>query len=199
MDNGQTSQTFTANNVPFNAFDQPNEKGLSSFDRRQKFVASVVYSPNPFTEGAAKHILNGWTIAPIFNSFSGQRFTGNISGSISPAAFGISGSTPGGGVNGSGGSSRLAQLPRNFFKQPNIWYLDGRLSRRFSLTETMKLEVLAEGFNCFNRTQVTGVNSTFYTLSGTTLTYNSAFGATTGADSTLFRERQIQFAARFEF
>ena len=199
MDNGQTSTTFTANNSPFNAFNQPNERALSSFDRRQKFVASVVYSPNPFTEGAAKHILNGWTIAPIFNSFSGQRFTGNISGSISPAAFGLSGSTPGGGVNGSGGSSRLALLPRNFFKQPNIWYLDGRLSRRFSLNERMRLEVLAEGFNWFNRTQVTGVNATFYNLSGTTLTYNTPFGATTGADSTLFRERQIQFAARFEF
>lgn len=199
MDNGQTSTTFTANNVPFNAFDQSNEKGLSAFDRRQKFVASVVYSPNPFKEGPAKHVFNGWTLAPILNSFSGQRYTGNISGSISLSAFGIAGSTPGGGANGSGGSSRLALLPRNFFKQPNIWYFDGRVSRRFSLTESMKLEVLAEGFNWFNRTQVTGVNTTFYTLAGTTLTYNPSFGATTGADSTLFRERQIQFAARFEF
>jgi outer membrane receptor protein involved in Fe transport len=199
MDNGQTSQTFTANNVPFNAFDQPAEKGLSAFDRRQKFVLSLVYNPNPFKEGAAKAIFNGWTIAPIFNSFSGQRYTGNISGSISAASFGLSGSTPGGGVNGSGGSSRLALLPRNFFKQPNIWYLDGRLSRRFSLTERMRLEVLAEGFNLFNRTQVTGVNSTFYNLSGSTLTFNAPFSTTTGADSTLFRERQIQLAARFEF
>src|SRR4029078_5814299 len=82
---------------------------------------------------------------------------------------------------------------------PNIWYFDGRVSRRFSLSESMKLEVLAEGFNWFNRTQATGVNSTFYTFAGTTLTYNPSFGATTGADSTLFRERQIQFAARFEF
>jgi outer membrane receptor protein involved in Fe transport len=199
MDNGQTSTTFTANNTPFNAFDQPSEKALSTFDRRQKFVASVVYSPNPFKDGAAKTIFNGWTIAPILNSFSGQRYTGNISGSIAPASFGLSGSTPGGGVNGSGGSSRLALLPRNAFKQPNIWYLDARLSRRFSLTERMKLELLAEGFNLFNRTQVTGVNSTFYNLSGSTLTFNAPFGATTGADSTLFRERQIQLAARFEF
>src|SRR6185369_17611884 len=37
MDNGQTSTTFTANNSPFNAFDQANERALSSFDRRQKF------------------------------------------------------------------------------------------------------------------------------------------------------------------
>ena len=92
---------------------------------------------------------------------------------------------------------------RNFFKQPNIWYLDARLSRRFSLSESVKLEVLAEGFNLFNRTQVTLVNGTIYNLSGSTLTFNGAgtnpFMNVTGADSTLFRERQVQLAARFEF
>ncbi len=203
-DNGQTSQTFTANNVPFNAFDQSNETGLSAFDRRHKFVASVVYNPNPFADGPAKHIFNGWTIAPIFNAFSGARFTGNIANSINPQSFGFaSNQTPGGGANGSGGANRFALVPRNFFKQPNIWYLDARLSRRFSLTESVKLEVLAEGFNVFNRTQVTLVNSTIYNLSGSTLTFNGAgtnpFRNVTGADSTLFRERQVQLAARFEF
>jgi hypothetical protein len=199
-DNGQSSTTFTSNNLPFNAFDQSNEDGLSNFDRRQKFVASVVYSPNPFTDGAAKHVFNGWTFAPILNAFSGQRFTGNISGSIDPRNFGFaSNQTPGGGVNGSGGSSRFAFVPRNFFKQPNIWYVDARLSRRFSLSESMKLEFLVEGFNVFNRTQVTVVNPTLYSLSGSTLTFNTPFASTTGADSTLFRERQVQLAARFEF
>ena len=74
-----------------------------------------------------------------------------------------------------------------------------RLSRRFSITEGTKLELLAEAFNLFNRTQVTGVNSTLYNLSGPTLTFNPGFGTVTGADSTLFRERQVQLAARFEF
>jgi len=203
-DNGQTSQTFTANNVPFNAFDQSNENGLSAFDRRQKFVASVVYNPNPFSDGPAKHIFNGWTIAPILNAFSGQRFTGNIANSINPQSFGFaSNQTPGGGANGSGGANRFALVPRNFFKQPNIWYLDARLSRRFSLSESVKLELLAEGFNVFNRTQVTVVNTTIYNLTGTTLTFNGAgtnpFRNVTGADSTLFRERQVQLAARLEF
>jgi len=203
-DNGQSSVTFTSNNLPFNAFDQARENGLSNFDRRQKFVASVVYSPNPFSEGAAKAIFNGWTFAPILNAFSGQRVTGNISGSINPQSFGFaSNQTPGGGVNGSGGSSRFALLPRNFFKQPNVWYVDARISRRFNLREGMNLEVLAEGFNVFNRTQVTFVNGTLYNLSGSTLTFNGAgtnpFFNVTGADSTLFRERQVQFAARFEF
>ncbi len=208
FDNGQSSVTFTSNNLPFNAFDQQAENGLSNFDRRQKFVASVVYSPSPFTDGLGRTLFNGWTIAPILNAFSGQRNTGNISGSITPTAFGFaSNTTPGGGVNGSGGGTRFGLLPRNAFKQPRIWYVDMRLSRRFGLGEDMKLEVLAEAFNLFNRTQVTGVNTTLYNFAtagcppgnAQCLVFNPGFGTVTGADSTLFRERQVQLAVRFEF
>jgi len=228
QDNGQTSATFTLNNAPFNAFNQPLENGLSNFDRRHKFAASVVYTTDfKFSDNAvARGILNGWTIAPILNAFSGARYSGNVSGTITPASFGfvpptpaVAGSfcvpanaadipttpsctTPGGGVNGSGGATRLTALPRNFFKQPNIWYLDFRLSRRFSIGEDMKLEFFGEVFNAFNRTQVTLLNTTMYSISGTTLTFNSGasgFQSVTGADSTLFRERQIQLAVRFQF
>jgi hypothetical protein len=224
-DNGQTSATFTLGNAPFNAFNQAGEGALSAFDRRQKFVTSVVYNTN-FKGGshASRTILNNWTIAPIFNAFSGARYTSNISGSITPSAYGFIGasctggagtcSTPGGGANGSGGSTRFAQLPRNFFKQPKIWYLDMRISRRFSLGEGMNLELIAEGFNLFNRTQVTNVGTTIYNFSTTGCPAGSAqclvfnlppntvtgnYQRTTGADSTLFRERQVQLAARFQF
>ena len=66
-------------------------------------------------------------------------------------------------MNGSGGATRFALVPRNFFKQPNIWYVDARLSRRFSITEGTKLEFLVEGFNVFNRTQVTVCRARFTT------------------------------------
>lgn len=230
-DNGQSSVTFTSNNLPFNAFDQANENGLSAFDRRQKFAASVVYTTHFASlknNAAGRAILNGWTIAPILNAFSGQRYSGNVSGTVSPGGSGTSAppgsgsnfgpgfgfapgtATPGGGLNGSGGATRLALLPRNTFKQPNIWYVDLRLSRRFAITEGTKLELLAEGFNIFNRTQVTTLNTTFYSVCSTgtgaspcsQLNFNggaSGFGSVTGADSTLFRERQIQLAVRFEF
>jgi hypothetical protein len=202
MDNGQGSQTFVANNVPFNAFDPEAEDALSNFDRRQKFVASLVYNTDfaGLRDSAAGHIFNGWTIAPILNAFSGARVTPFVSGGVTPTAFGFaSNTTPGGGVNGSGGSNRFAGVPRNFFKQPNIWYVDLRISRRFKITEGTKLEILGEAFNLFNRTQVTGVNSTLYVQSGTNMTFSPTFGATTAADSTLFRERQVQLAVRFEF
>jgi hypothetical protein len=193
FDNGQSSVTFTSGNLPFNAFDQGGENALSNFDRRHKFVFSLVYNTSYKNKDnkAAHALLNGWTIAPIFNWFSGQRFSGNVSGSPS--------GTTAGGLNGSLGSTRFAFAQRNFFKQPSIQFLDLRLSRRFPIGEKAKIEVLAEAFNFFNRTQVTSQNSTLYNLSGSTLTFNSSFGQTTGADSTLFRERQVQLAVRFEF
>lgn len=238
QDNGQSSVTFTTNNLPFNAFDQANEDGLSAFDRRHKFVASLVYNTDfqNFKDGVAGAIFNDWTIAPILNAFSGARVTQTISGTINPAAYGFTGNaaqitalcgaggnpaatpsctTPGGGANGSGGSTRFAGLPRNSFKQPKIWYLDLRLSRRFGITESTKLEILGEAFNLFNRTQVTNVTNTFYNYASATTTPacpggltqclifnesgNTPFLNISGADSTLFRERQIQFAVRFEF
>ncbi len=210
-DNGQTSATFTQTNTPFNVFDQAGEKALSAFDRRHKFVASMVYNTDFASlrdNEVGRAVFNGWTIAPIFNAFSGARNTGSISGSLTPTAYGFaSNTTPAGGVNGSGGANRFALLDRNFYKQPKIWYLDLRVSRRFNLKENVRFEVLAEAFNIFNRTQVTGVNSTLYNFTttgcpaGTTqcLVANAPFGQTTGADSTLFRERQVQLGARFEF
>jgi hypothetical protein len=144
-------------------------------------------------------LLNGWTISPIFNAYSGARFTGTVSGSPS-GAFGFS---QAGGTNGSNGSLRFALVPRNYFKQPSIQYLDLRLSRRFPIGEKAKIEVMAEAFNFFNRTEVTSVNSRIYsiTTSGTTatMTFDPTFGTTAGADGFFFRERQVQLAVRFEF
>src|SRR6185369_12147128 len=77
QDNGgsQSSATFTPSfSSLFNPFDPQGENGLSPYDRRHKFVASVVYNTNFKSLGdTARHILNGWTLAPIVNMFSGAR------------------------------------------------------------------------------------------------------------------------------
>ena len=105
------------------------------FDRRHKFVFSLVYNTHYKNKDnkVAHALLNGWTIAPIYNAFSGQRYSGNVSGSISAATVGFTpnaatgvcigpaGSdpattqscfTPGGGVNGSGGSTGIRAGPQ---------------------------------------------------------------------------------------
>ena len=137
-------------------------------------------------------LLNGWTLAPVFYAFSGSPYSAGLS---------VSGAGGAGGVNQSGGTSRFPLLPRNSFRRPRIVNFDMRLSRRFKFNEGTALELLAEGFNVFNRTQVTNVNSTLYTqnFSNNTFTFNTPFQSITETGATLFRERQVQFAVRFEF
>ena len=179
QDNGgsQSSATFTPGfSALFDPFDAQLDNGLSPFDRRHKFVASVVYNTN-FTNlrGASAAVLNGWTIAPIVNMFSGFRYT-PVTNSFSTSS--VFGASPAGGINGSNGSLRFALLPNNAFHAPSVKYVDMRLSRRFTIHENAKIELLAEGFNIFNRTQVTGVNNTMYRVSTSGSNVNATYDPT---------------------
>ncbi len=194
-DTGQNSATFTFTNGPLNPFDLSLESGRSNLDIPNRFVASAVWTPGvPFgleNNKMGRAIFGGFTISPIVTAQSGVAYSANISGSVSPL---------GGGITGSGALGRIPLLlERNAFRQPKIVNVDLRVSRRFRFTETMNLEVLAEAFNLFNRYQVTGVNTTAYRLAGANFNFDPAFGTVNGTGNSLFRERQIQFAARFQF
>jgi outer membrane receptor protein involved in Fe transport len=198
-DDSQTSQTFTTANVPFNVFDPKAERGRSRFDRRHKFVISAIYAPRVKVDNKfVTTLIDGWSIAPIFQFYTGLPFDGFVSGNL-----GALGPLPGGtagGLNGAGSSSnRLPLLERNAFTAPGVKNFDLRLSRRFYIKEKVNVEILGEAFNIFNRTQFTGVSTTMYNLSGTTLTFQAPFGTLTEAGGTLYRERQVQIGARFQF
>ncbi len=211
QDNGgsQSSATFTPGfSALFDPFDPSGDDGLSPFDRRHKFVASVVYNTNfQGLNDAGRAILNNWTIAPIINMFSGFRYTAVTNAFTPPAGVataGTFGTSPAGGINGSNGSLRFGLTPNSAFHAPSIKYVDLRVSRRFTIKENAKIELLAEGFNIFNRTQVTGVNNRMYVLSASGQNMIATFDPTFGTPSDLsngffFRERQIQLAVRFEF
>src|SRR6266700_3155825 len=232
-DVGQSSVTFTATNSPFDPFSPQAEIGRSNFDIPNKFVANAVWYPHFNVHGGASAVLNGWELAPIFQMYSGVPLNAVVSGSIpSPgiaqdpncfpaSTIGTSQATvnqcftPGGGINGTAGAARFILVPRNSFRLPRIVNLDMRVSRRIHFNETTALEFLVEGFNVFNRTQVTGENNTFYAISSTAATCNAAhttctpasavlnssptFQTVNAAGGTLFRERQVQMAVRFEF
>ncbi len=188
-DSNQNSATFTEANSPYDILDATYDIGPSRLDRRHKFVASTVWAPT-FYKGSkssiGNYVLNGWSFAPIYTYYSGARYSGTVTGTSLNRTF---------------GGSHLPVLGRNSFILPSLHNIDARLSKRFRLTETMNLEFLAEAFNIVNRTHVFGVESAMYQRAGnaTTLTFNSNFGNVTGAQSTNYRERQIQFAARFQF
>ncbi len=186
-DTNQNSATFTQNNSPYDVFDRSYDPGPSNFDVRHKFVASAVYAPTLYKGDRGSfynYLLNGWSFAPIYTFYSGRPFTGSVSGTS---------------LNGTNGDNLFPLLGRNTFRLPGLHNIDARLSKRFKFTERYNLELLAEAFNIVNRTHIFAVNSTLYTRSGTNLNYNPSFGQVTGTDSTLYRERQVQFAARFQF
>jgi outer membrane receptor protein involved in Fe transport len=222
-DLGQSSTTFTQTNNTFNAFDIGGEAGRSFLDIPNKLIANAVWQPQWKNKFA-----RDWTFSPIFAAYSGAPLNSTVSvtvplpglsqapncwAAIAPSTtLSQVCATPGGGQNGSGGSTRFALAPRNGFRLPPIWNVDLRVSRRFRFGESKAIEVLAEGFNLFNRTQVTGQNAGIYTSSGGVVTsgsattpatgslvFNSTFQGISAAGGTLFAQRQVQWAVRFEF
>jgi hypothetical protein len=221
-DLGQSSTTFTTANNVLNAFDIGAESGRSFLDVPNKFIANAVWQPQ------AKNVfLKDWTFSPIFSAYSGVPLNTFISATVPVPGFGQDPScwpgsvtanqctTPGGGQNGSGGATRLGLAPRNGYRLPKIWNVDMRVSRRIKIDEYKALEFFIEGFNLFNRTQVTGEQNQIYSASTTAatcnashttctpatgvLTFNPAFQSVNAAGGTLFRERQVQWAVRFQF
>jgi hypothetical protein len=183
--------------VPLNPFDVDFfDYGVSTLDIPHRFVASAVYAPgNLFGLGRGSNygraIFGGFSIAPIVTIQSGRPYSAGVSGNA--------GSSTSQGILGAGGANRLPNVARNAYRTPYVFNVDLRISKRFRLTETANFELLAEGFNIFNRVNVTNVGSRAYILSGTTLTYDPLFGVPNEAGNSIFRERQIQFGARFQF
>jgi len=198
-DNGQTSNTFTpfAGNNPSDPFDLSLEEGKSQFHVPHRFVANFVYAPETIlglgkNGGAAEAILRGWSFAPIITIQSGAAYSAGIDDDLW----------------GANGSRIFPGVARNGFSQPYVANIDLRISRRFNFSESKSLEILAEGFNIFNRQNITGVNTRAYNRpfgASNDLNFNTSpnaggtFGDPTAAGSNIFRERQIQFAARFKF
>jgi hypothetical protein len=202
IDYGQQFGTFAASFMTVsNPFDLSYDKNYSANNIPHKFVASGVFRPAEFF-GLAK---TGWTNAifgdlqfsPIFVIASGYAMPASI-----PATFPASFSTPSNTLFGAGGVLGIPFL-RNVNRRPYTTTTDLRVSKRIRFTENMRLELLAEGFNIFNRSNVTGVNTTYISnINFTTgvLTYNPNFGSTTTINNTItLAPRQIQLGARFHF
>jgi hypothetical protein len=190
LDNGVNGQTFVATNSLFNPFNLNSDYGNSIYNVPQRFVLNAVMTSPWQFNGWAKWLANDWSIAPVYQVQSGL-----------PISVGVSGNAPGGtanGINGSGGANRI--LSRNSIQMPSTWIADLRVSKSFAVTERYKLELLTDFFNLANKQNVTGVNTTGYTITGTTLNPNTAFDTRTSSNSNfIYSPRQIQLGARFHF
>jgi hypothetical protein len=130
-------------NSDFGPMDQTNlagERGRSTFDQRHKVVfAAVLESP------WKNRILSGFQLAPIVRYNSQHPFNLLAGTNVNNDRHSTNDRPPGAG--------------RNTGIGPDYVTFDMRLSRQFKLTEKASVQLMAEGFNIFNRTNFASVNN----------------------------------------
>jgi len=161
-----------------------DDRTAGNNDQRHRFVLSGVYSTDGLAQGfdgLAHALIGGWSFSAIFTAQSGQPYTARV-GAVD--------------LNGDG-NTRNDIAPgtvRNQFRLPAIVTLDPRVARDFRIG-VVRAQLIWEAFNLLNRDNISGVDTTYYGVSGTTLTRNATFGrplASTG-------ERIMQLALKFTF
>jgi len=172
-------------NTDFGPMDQTNlagERSRSTFDQRHKVViAAVLESP------WKNRVLAGFQVAPIVRYNSQHPFNLLAGTNVNNDRHSTNDRPPGAG--------------RNTGIGPDYVTFDMRLSRAFKLAEKANVQLMAEGFNIFNRTNFASVNNVVgviappFRLSGTEAASPSQPLGFTSA----FPKREIQLGLRLNF
>jgi hypothetical protein len=219
LDDGATNTTFTTTNSVYNPQNLKADYGKNMQNVPSRVIfTSVMYSPWKFHDWK-QYLLNDYEFSPSFAAQTGEPYSAGLSGAPSNLS---SASSPtgyltgiGDAANGSDGEIRLPNTQRDAYHLPADANLDARISKRFSIDEKYKLELLIEGFNLLNHQNTTAVNMTAYALGTTknpatgatenTLTLNtlnntSLFGtASNGNNNNIYAPRQLQLGLRMQF
>ena len=194
------------------------ERGNSDNDQRHRWVTSAVFQSGTGHSGDSmwRHVASGFTLAPIVEVSSGRPFnviTGtdtrldlgasqarpSVGGgttspfipgaTFSPAdlcltnaftSFTVPGITPPAGCDG--------VLGRNRFTSPGFFQWDMRVSKSIPFGERWRLDLIADAFNLFNRTNVAAVNQLCDPTAGST--------CAAGQPTSAYDARQFQFALK---
>jgi hypothetical protein len=185
------------------------EKSDSLFDQRHRFVFSGVFSsPETWRSGGGfKSIFRDFTFAPIVEASSGRPFNilavGDANGDFQSTnerptvrsdgtlcATGVDANCLTGVFPANGSLGRNMGITHNYFS------VDARVTRRFRFGERVRLDLIAEGFNLFNRFNEAAANP-FYSVV-------NAFGQRSGSKyysrpTAAFDPRQFQFGVKVNF
>ncbi len=211
-----------------------NERGLSDFDRKHTLTASSVYEL-PFGKGKmflshmpklVERIFGGWSTNGILTAYSGEPFsvrsgvyTNNISHQSRVALVGPPPSTDLTNVAGVIGPVMFAGatafaypaplsdgIGRNTFRAPGYWNLDLGLTKKFDVTERIKMQFRAEAFNALNHANFDSPqNATSGSAAFNATTFGRTCCATVAPPSTQTiiqtgeAARIIQFALKLNF
>jgi hypothetical protein len=188
------------------------ERADSLFDQRHRFVFSAVFaSPSAWRSGEGLHkFLADFTLAPIFEISSGRPFnvlsnqdTNNDQSnqtdrpSVLPDGRLCIPGSPGCTPLIVNGQFATGDLGRNLGITHSFSSLDMRLTRAIRFNERIRLDVIAEGFNLFNRFNEAAASSfiddvnAFHLRAGNGRFYSRPTAA--------FDPRQFQFGLKLNF
>jgi hypothetical protein len=193
------------------------EKADSLFDQRHRFVFSgVLSSPVSWREGSTwQRVFSDFSIAPIIEISSGRPFniitnfdSNNDQSSstdrprvLADGTLCAPGADPGCGSifeTDANGNVVFASgnLGRNMGRTHGYASFDLRVARSIRFTENMRLELIAEGFNLFNRFNEAAASPNYRDV--------NAFGQINGGryysiPTAAYDPRQFQFGAKFYF
>jgi hypothetical protein len=177
------------------------ERADSLFDQRHRVVFSaVVTAPGGWrSEGGFRSFLSGFVVAPIFEWSSGRPFN-ILSGQDTNND--LSSSTDRPSVDASGNLSvpqpfQTGSLGRNVGLTHAYQSLDLRVTRNIPLGESFRLEVIAEGFNLFNRFNEAAVSPNVLDVIATG--ERTSNGRYRSRSTAAFDPRQFQFGLKLNF
>jgi outer membrane receptor protein involved in Fe transport len=186
--------------------------GNSNFNVPNRFVTWAILQYPGNSHSWARFLSDGWHLNPVLQMQNGLPYSAAVSGTQPKGGTNAAPlSAAGSGMNGSGSSGYLLQLGRNTFRQPSTTVLDCRLQKDLRMSERFNLELLGEMFNVLNHQNVTGMNTTAYSINSTanTLVYQpatgagvnaSGFGTVNNADSNfVYSQRQVQLGIKLDF
>ena len=170
---------YASNPINFDA-----DRTAGNNDQRHRLVLSGVYDTIGYNglDGFLGTLARNWSFSVIFTAQSGQPYTARV-GAVD--------------LNGDG-NTRNDLAPgtvRNQFRLESIVTFDPRVSREIPLGRA-RLQLIWEAFNLFNRDNISGVDTTYYSVSNTTtLTRTTTFGRPLASAG----ERIMQLAAKITF
>src|SRR5256714_937214 len=177
------------------------ERADSLFDQRHRFVFSgVLASPGAWRgEGGWRGVFADFIVAPIFEMSSGRPFnilTGQDTNND------LTSNTDRPSVDASGhlflpAPFQSGSLGRNAGLTHSYQSLDLRVARTVPFGERFKLEVIAEGFNLFNRFNEAAVSPNFGDVIATN--ERAGNGRYRSRSTAAFDPRQFQFGLKLNF
>jgi hypothetical protein len=222
LDYNQNQSTSPTANNWWDPWANPRANyGNSTYDVPNRVVGWAMFQYQGTATDWKRYFLNGWHLNPIVQAQNGLPYSYGVSGTITSSVKGATNYPAySSGMTGTGNSGYLLQLGRNTMSQPTTIEFDTRLQKDVRFGERFNLELVAEAFNLLNHVNVTGVNSTAYSITGcdtTTatasckLTYQpfsqtgnittqSGFGSITNANSNfVYSQRQMQLGVKLDF